>query len=85
MSEARPIIDLVVGGDPREPLLGQLALEDLLLNGARHEHPVEVAALLLPVAPHARRRLLVVRRVPVGVEEHEAVAADEVEAAAARL
>ena len=56
--------------------------EMCIRDRARHEHTVQVAALLLPVAPHARGRLLVVCRVPVGVEEHEAVAADEVKSAA---
>ena len=44
--------------------------------------PVLVHKLLLPVPPHARRRLLVVRRIPVAVEQHKAVGADEIEAAA---
>ena len=66
-------------------LLGELPFKDLLLNRTRAEHAVEHAALLLPVAPHTRGRLLVVGRVPIGVEEDEPVAADEVEAAPAGL
>eukprot|EP00964_Phaeocystis_antarctica_P107733 scaffold72403_cov111-Phaeocystis_antarctica.AAC.3 len=70
---------------PGEPLLGELPLVGLLLDGARAEEAVDVARLLLTRAPHARESLLVVGGVPVGVEEDEPVGADQVEAAAARL
>ena len=51
----------------------------------RGEQAVDVDVLLLPVAPHTRSCLLVCGRVPVGVKEHEAVGANEVETATAGL
>ena len=64
-------------------LLGELPLEYLLLDRAGREQPVQVALLLLPVPPAPRRGLLVVGRVPVRVEQHQPVTADEVDAAPA--
>ena len=75
----------LIRSDARQALLRQLPLKHLLLDRARAEHAVKVAPLLLPVAPDSRGRLLVVRGVPIGVEEDETVAADEVEAAPARF
>ena len=40
---------------------------------------------LLPVSPYTRQRLLVGRRVPVGVEENQAVRANQVDTAPAGL
>ena len=57
----------------------------LLLDGAGAQEAVHVHALLLAVAPDASSRLLVVGWVPVGVEQHQAVAANQVQAAAASL
>ena len=71
--------------DVLQRLLRELSLEHLLLDGSGGEQPVQVALLLLPVAPASSRRLLVVGRVPVRIEEHQSVAADEVDAAPARL
>ena len=67
----------------REGLLVGLALEDLLLDRAGRDEAVHEAVFLLAVAPDARQGLLVGGRVPVRVEEHEAVRADEVQAASA--
>ena len=78
-------LDAVVGRDARHALLGELTLEDLLFDGAGADHSVQVALLLLPIAPHARRGLLVVGRVPIGVEENEPVAPDQVEPTASRF
>ena len=39
----------------------------------------------LPLSPNAPRRLLVTRGVPVGVEQHKPISADEVDTAAASL
>ena len=51
-----------------------------------HRHqPIDEARLLLAVPPHARHGLVVVGRVPVRVEHHQAVGADQVQAAPARL
>ena len=47
--------------------------------------PVDKAPLLLPVSPDPRRRLLVHGRVPVGVEQHQPVAADQVKPAPSRF
>ena len=69
--------------DVLEALLAELALEHLLLDGARGEEAVQVALFLLPVAPAPRRRLLVVGGVPVRVEQHKPVPADEVDPAPA--
>ncbi len=57
------------------------------MNGrsADRDESVDVALLLLPVPPHARHRLVVVGRVPVGVEHDEPVGADQVESAPTRF
>lgn len=68
-----------------EAHLGQLPLEDLLLDRARRQKAVDPHALALALAPHARHRLRVARRVPVRVEQHEPVRADDVEPDAARF
>ena len=69
----------------RERLLVRLALEDFFFNGARGDEPVDKTVLFLTVSPHTSEGLLVSRRVPVRIEENEAVGADEVKAAAAGL
>ena len=53
-----------------ERLLMRLPLEDLLLDCADREHPVDKALLLLPVPPHPRHGLFIVGRVPVRIEHH---------------
>ena len=68
-----------------QALLVALPLEDLLLDAARRDEAVHEAVLLLAVAPHARQRLLICRRVPVRIEQDQAVGADEVDTAAAGL
>ena len=45
----------------------------------RGEQPVDGDWFFLSLAPHARERLQIVGRVPVRVEEHESIRADEVE------
>lgn len=64
-------------------LLVTLPHENLLLDTPRRDKPVRETILPLSVTPHARKCLLVCRRVPVGVEEDESVRADQVDAAAA--
>ena len=49
------------------------------------QEPVDEALLPLPVPPDPGHGLLVVGRVPVGVEHYEAVGPDEVQAAATGL
>ena len=49
------------------------------------QQPINEALLLLPVPPDPGHGLLVVGRVPVGVEHDEAVGPDEVQAAAPGL
>ncbi len=44
--------------------------------------PVFVHKLLLTVPPHARCSLLIIGRVPITVEQDEAVGADKIEATA---
>ena len=53
-----------------ERLFMRLPLEDLLLDCADREHPVDKALLLLPVPPHPRHGLFIVGRVPVRIEHH---------------
>lgn len=48
---------LVVCGDAGQALLGELPLEDLLFDACGGQHPVQIDALLLTIAPHARRGL----------------------------
>lgn len=59
-----------------------LALEDLFLDGAGGDEAVDEAVFFLAVAPYSSQGLLIGGRVPVGIEEDEAVRADEVEATA---
>ena len=67
--------------DALEPLGGSRA-NALPLDGAgAMGPPAQPSATARPLAPHARGRLLVVGGVPVGVEEHEPVGADEIDAA----
>ena len=68
-----------------QALFAELPLEHLLLDGARGEEAVQVALLLLTVSPAPRGGLLVVGGVPVGVEQDQAVATDEVDPAPASL
>ena len=68
-----------------QPLFRQLTLEHFLLDRASGQKAVNVTTLSLAVAPDAACRLLVVRRVPVGVEKHEPVRANEIQAAPPRL
>ena len=49
------------------------------------QQPINEALFLLPVPPDSGHGLLVVGRVPVGVEHDEAVGPDEVQAAAPGL
>lgn len=49
------------------------------------EQPVDVAGLPLAVSPHAGHGLLVVRRVPVRVEHHQAIGTNQVQTTAASL
>ena len=72
---------LLVVHDTLQPLLGQLPLKDLFLYGSGRQEPVREAPLLLPIAPAPRGGLLVDRWVPVGIEEHQAVAPDQVQPA----
>ncbi len=57
----------------------------LFFNAADRQKSVNVAFLLLAVAPHARCGLFVDCGIPVGVEEHKPVRADQIETAAAGL
>ena len=61
----------------------RLPLEDFFLDRACRDEAVDEAVFLLTIAPDARQGLLVGCGIPVWIEEHEAVRADEVEAAAA--
>lgn len=67
----------------RDEHLGHLAVQDVLLDGARADEAEDVHLALLPDAPRALAGLLVDDGVPVGVEEHDAVGAGEVQAEAA--
>lgn len=51
--------------------------------GIYDAEPVDEASLLLAVPPDPRRRLLVHRRIPIGIEQHQPVASDEVQSAPA--
>ena len=89
---------LVIVHTRAERLLVRLTLKCLLLDGARRQKSVDEAGFLLSVSPDAghglvivvvghrcRRQLVIVGRVAVGVEHHQPIGADQVQAAAARL
>lgn len=67
----------------RHPLLGDLPVVDLLLQGVVAHQAVDVAELLLTVAVHPAHSLGVVTGVPGGVEDDHAVGADQVHPQAA--
>eukprot|EP00982_Pelagococcus_subviridis_P017457 31542-Pelagococcus_subviridis.AAC.2 len=69
--------------DVLKRLFRELPLENLLLDRPGREEAVQVALLLLAVAPAPRGSLFVVRGVPVRVEQDESVPADQVDAAPA--
>lgn len=49
------------------------------------EQPVDKALLLLPVSPNSSHGLVVVRRVPIRIEHHQAIGANQIEATATCL
>jgi hypothetical protein len=57
--------------------LAELALEDLLFDGAGSEETICKASLLLSVSPATSCSLLVYCRVPIRVEEYEPWSASE--------
>ena len=85
--EREVALDVLGGVDHTrgQGLLVGLALEDLLFNGAGRDEAVHEAVFLLAVAPYTGQGLLVGGGVPVGVEEDEAVGADEIQTAATGL
>mmetsp|Transcript_18673 Transcript_18673/g.60371 ORF Transcript_18673/g.60371 Transcript_18673/m.60371 type:complete len:322 (+) Transcript_18673:223-1188(+) len=76
---------ILVFDDVLEALLGELPLEDALLEGPRGDEAVGVALELLAVAPAPGGGLFVVGGIPRHVEHDEPRAADEVQPAAPGL
>lgn len=52
-----------------------------MMKGTDRDEPVDVAGLLLTISPHSSHGLLVIGWVPVRVKHHQAVGANEIQAA----
>jgi hypothetical protein len=72
---------VVVDHTRRKSLFVSLSLEDLFLQSSSSYEAIDETVLLLPVSPHSSESLLVGSWIPVWVEEHKPICADEIDTA----
>ena len=76
----RKRVDLVfVVNNRLKALLGELTLEDLLLNGSSRKETIREAPLLLAISPATSSSLLVYCWIPIRIEQDETIASNQVE------
>jgi hypothetical protein len=72
-------IFLVVDHTTAQRLLVRLALKYLLFQSARGKQTVNETLLPLAISPHTRHGLIVIGRIPIGIEHYKTIGANQVQ------